>query len=188
MSQYNVTLFEEGVDTHPIFWQQDGNADVTGDWIKMQNYGRMYALCMKLGVEDIDTQGPGFKQASDNAGTGSKALNLQRCWYKTGTMTAAGQGVWIAGVLTTADDILATGSAAPSGGTQIVVGSVDTDISPLMILAEIREEDFDVAGGFRWWTVFMDGTLVDNACLWSALAIGKEGKYPQSIPLNITQT
>lgn len=180
---FNRSLFESGYDIHPLFFEQDGNTDITGDWIKFRNYERAYVLLIKAGSEDVDTGSIAFLQATDNAAAGSKALNCRRCWYKTGTMT--GQGTWTEVIVGDAtppvpDDSLAFGSSVTAGSTR-VVADVNTD--PLYLLCELLAEDMDNDGGFDFFTAFIEGDEVNNTVLYSALAILANGSYPQRVPL-----
>lgn len=178
---FNATFFEQGQDIHPLFFQQDGDTDITGDWAKIAHYDRAYVLLIKAGTEDVDTGSIAFLQATDNAATGSKALNCRKCWYKTGTMT--GQGTWTEVEVGdgTPDDSLAFGSSVTAGSTR-VVADVNTDA--LYLLCELLASDFDVDGGFDHFTAFIEGDESNNAVLYSALAILSGGQFPQSIPLS----
>lgn len=178
---FNQTFFEQGFDIHPLFFQQEGNNDITGDWMKVQHYERVYVLLIKAGSEDVDTGSIAFLQATDNAAAGAKALNCRRCWYKTGALT--GQGTWTPVTVGsgTPDDSLAFGSSATSGSTQVVS---DVNTNPLYLLCELLMEDMDVANGFDHVTAFMEGDEVDNGCLYSALAIMANGSYKGAIPMN----
>lgn len=177
---FNRSLFEQGIDIHPLFFQQDGDTDITGDWIKIRDYDRAYVLLIKAGSEDVDTGSIAFLQATDNAAGSSKAVNCRRCWYKTGTLT--GQGLWTAVEVGsgTPDDSLAFGSSATAGSTLVVT---DVNTSPLYLLCELLAEDFDGAGGFDFFTAFMEGDESNNAVLYSAIAILSNGAYKQAVPL-----
>lgn len=178
---FNRSILESGYDIHPLFFQQDGDSDVTGDWIKFAHYERAYVLLIKAGTEDVDTGSVAFLQASDNAATGSKALNCRRCWYKTGTMT--GQGTWteVSVGSGTPDDSLAFGATVTAGSTR-VVADVNTDA--LYLLCELLAEDMDVGGGFDHFTAFLEGDEVNNTVLYSALAILANGSFTGAIPLS----
>lgn len=178
---HNQTLFESGIDVHPFFFQQDGDTDITGDYFSMRDYGRLNVLLIKAGSEDVDTGSISFLQATDASGSGAKALNCRRCWYKIGTMT--GQGTWTAVTVGsgTPDDSLAFGSSATAGSTLV---TSDVNTSPLYLLCEILAEDLDVANGFKFVTVFMEGDEVNNACLYSCLGILSGGNFQSAVPLS----
>ena len=180
---HNRTLFEEGIDIHPLFFEQDGNTDITGDWINCKHYAKASILLHKAGTEDVDTGTISFQQASSATGTGAKAVNCRRAWFKQGAMTAA--TVWTAGALTTPDDALAFGSAAGSTvpiGTLIV--TTDTNTDAFSLLAEIQMADMDFPDGFNFLTAFMEGDEVNNTVLYSCFIILHGGYYPKAIPLN----
>lgn len=180
MTNFNTSLLEIA-DIHPLFHEQDGDTDITGDYICAKHYGKIYVLLRKGGSEDVDTGSIAFLQASDASGTGAKALNCRKCWYKLGTMTS--QGTWTAVNVGsgTPDDSLAFGSSATAGST--LVTSSDVNTSAFLLLCELLPEDFDVANGFDFFTAFMEGDEVNNACKYTADAILLHSKYGQSVPL-----
>jgi hypothetical protein len=179
---YNRTIFEQGFDLHPLFFQQDGDTDVTGDWINMRDYSRAYILLHKGGTEDVDTGSVQVLQATDNAAGSAKGVTVRRCWFKQGTMTS--QGTWTATTVGsgTPDDILSFGSAAGTGGTVINVTDVNT--SAFLLLIEVLAEDMDVANGFDHITAFVEGDETNNACLYTAYAILANGSHKQAVPLS----
>ena len=178
---YNAGFFESGNDIIPLLNQVDADTDVTGDWVKLTNYERCLLLIAKYGTEDVDTLGFQIYQATSAAGGSAKACSgLFRYWYKQGTLTS--QTVWTAGQLTTADDILGIGSAAPTGGTLVVATDTNTDAALLAV--EVLAQDLDLANGFDWLTVNIEGDEVNNACLVSAWAILSNGKFRQKTPLS----
>jgi hypothetical protein len=173
------SLFEKGLDIHPLVWQTDADSDVSMDWVSLKNYDRVYLLLVKGGSEDVDDLGIEVKQATDTAGTGSKALAVSRCWYKKGTMTAQGTWTEVNVGSGTADDFISFGSAVPTGATR-VVADVNTDA--LHLLIEVKAEDLDSNGGFNAVSATIEGDNVNNACLVSCLAILADGAYPRAIP------
>src|SRR3990172_1313687 len=113
MSQFNASFFERGMDIIPLLNQVDADTDVDGDCVKLRDYDRAMLLVAKYGTEDVDTLGFQIVQATTATGTSVKAVTaLYSYWYKQGTLTTA--TVWTAGRLTTPDDILGIGSAAPT--------------------------------------------------------------------------
>lgn len=179
---FNRTFFEHGQDIHPLFFQQDGDTDVTGDWMNMRDYSRALILLHKAGSEDVDTGSVQILQATDNAAGSAKGVTVRRCWYKLGTMTA--QGTWTAVTVGsgTPDDILSFGSAAGTGGTVVTASDVNT--SPLSLAIEVLADDLDIANGFKYITAFIEGDEVNNACLYSAFWIGTGGANGQAVPLS----
>lgn len=178
----NKTFFECGFDIIPLANQADANSDITGDWIKLTNYDRVGILLAKYGSEDVDDLGLQFLQATDAAGTSSKALSLpanRPIWYKTGTLTL--QTTWTKTSVTSAVDGMAFGSAVPTGFTRIVA---DVNTSALLLYTELLATDLDVDNSFDWMTAFIEGDNVDNACLVSIWAILMGGRFKQITPLS----
>jgi hypothetical protein len=173
------SLFEKGLDIHPLVWQADANSDVTMDWVSLKNYDRVYLLFIKGGTEDVDDLGIEVKQATDTAGTGVKALPVNRCWYKTGTMTAQGTWTEVSVASGNGDDFVSFGATVPSGATRVVP---DVNTNALHLLIEVRAEDLDANGGFTAVSATVEGDNTDNALLVSVLAILADGAYPRAIP------
>ncbi len=178
MHNFNMSFFEMGQDIIPLLNQADVNSDTTSDWIKMRDYTRALVVIAKYGSEQIDTVDFAFQQATSNGGTG-KALNVSRYWTKAGTLTSA--TVWTAGVLATPIDKLAVGSSVPTGSTRVLA---DATTLPFILAVDFTASDFDSDNAYNWFSVFVDGTQVDNACLISAWIILMNGRYPQLTPLS----
>lgn len=175
------SLFDIGCDIIPLVNQGDANSDITGDWVSMKNYDWCTLLIAKYGTEDVDTFGVQVYQATTNAGGSAKGVSAKFPYrYKQGTLTSA--TVWTYGQLSTADDILGVGSAAPTGGTLVVAADTNTDAFLLAI--DVLASDLDVDNGFNWLTVQLEGDESDNALLISAWAILGGSKYPQRVPLS----
>lgn len=62
-----------------------------GDWVSLANYNRLTVVVFKGAGTAGDDPVITLKQASDNAGTGAKALNFTTVWSKVGTQTGIGQ-------------------------------------------------------------------------------------------------
>lgn len=177
----NKSFFDNGQDIIPLLNQSDANTDVTGDWVSMKNYDRCTILIAKYGSEDVDTLGFQVYQATDNAATSAKAVSARFPYrYKQGTLTS--QTVWTYGQLSTADDILGVGSAAPTGGTLVV--ATDTNTDAFLLAIDVLASDLDVDNGFDWLTVNVEGDEVDNSVLISAWAILGGSRFPQKVPLS----
>lgn len=178
---FNRSFFESGHDIIPLLNQADANAaTLTGDWVKMRDYDRVGILLAKYGAEDVDDSSLQFLQATDAAGSGSKALNLvanRPIHYKTGVLTS--QSVWTKTSLSAAADGLAFGSAVPSGSTRVIA---DVGTNALLLYTEILANELDVDGGFDWMTCFL-GNNANNALLFSAWAILIGGNYKGAVPL-----
>lgn len=179
----NGGLFERGCDIIPLFQESDANTDITGDWVKLRDYARVGVLLCKWGTEDVDDLGLQLLQATAAAGTGSKALNFPangRIFYKTGALTS--QTVWTAVAASTSTiDGMAFGSTVPTGFTR-AVADVNTDA--LMMYAEFETTALDIDGGFDWFTAFVEGDNVNNACLLTCFAVLMDGRFPQNVPLS----
>ena len=180
---FNKNFFERGHDIITLFWEQDGNTDITGDWVKLRDYTRVGVLLVKAGTEDVDDLSLQFLQATDASGTSSKALSLPaggEVYYKTGTITS--QTVWTrATPSTSAIDGIAFGSAVPTGSTRVIS---DVNTSAVQIYAEFETTALDVDGGFDWFTAFIEGDNVNNTVLLTAQAFLMGGRYMQSVPLS----
>lgn len=68
----------------PVDMQTAAN---NGDWVNLQNFGRCVAVLYKAAGTAGDDPVFTLKQATDNAGTGAKALNFTTIWSKVGTLT-----------------------------------------------------------------------------------------------------
>lgn len=180
MSHFNGNFFEQGFDVINIHNQADGNTDATGDWIKLTNYAGVLWLITKFGTEDVDTLGFQVVQATSNGGSAKGVTALYEYYTKQGTLTS--QATWTRGKLTTADDILGVGSAAPTGGSLVTTVDVNTDAFVLAI--DMPVEYLDVDGGYDWATIQIEGDEVDNACLVTVQAILYGSRYPQRTPLS----
>lgn len=62
-----------------------------GDWVSLVNYGRLTVVFHKAAGTAGDDPVITLKQASDNAGTGAKALNFTQIREKVGTQTSVAQ-------------------------------------------------------------------------------------------------
>ena len=183
MPIFNQPFLESGCDIIPLVNQADANTDITGDWVKLRDYTRVSVLLAKYGTEDVDDLGLQFLQGQDATGTGSKALSMPantRVWYKTGVLTS--QTVWTAATaFTAAVDGIAFGSSVPTGFTR-VIADVNTDA--LLVMVDFETTQLDIDGAFDWFTVFIEGDSVNNACLMSLWAILMGGRFPQNVPLS----
>lgn len=173
------SFFERGMDFINLINETSADADFDTDWIKLTHYGRALIIIKKLGVTDVDTLGFQFLQATTAAGGSSKALNVSRYWTKVGVQTTT--NLWTQGTLTTPDDIVGIGSAAPTGGTLIVGTDVNTDAC--IVAIDILATDLDVNGGFDWIAVRVEGDEINEAALISIDAILMDGRFGQIVPV-----
>lgn len=174
-------FFDQGFDIIPLINQGDADTDITGDWVSMANYDTCTLLIAKYGTEDVDTLGFQVVQATDNAAGSVKGVSAKYPYrYKQGTLTSA--TVWTYGQLSTADDILGIGSAAPSGGTLIV--ATDTNTDAVLLAIDVQSSFMDRDNDFDWLTVRIEGDEVNNAALVSVWAILGNSRFPQRVPLS----
>lgn len=101
-----------------------------GDWFNMKNFGRVLALLFAsagtAGQDPVFT----LRQATDNAGTGAKALNFTTIYSKVGTLTSLGA-------------FTKTTQTAANTYTDAVSAEVAKIIG-----VEIIQEMLDIANGF----------------------------------------
>jgi hypothetical protein len=180
MSHFNGNFFEQGYDIVNVVNQGDADTDITGDWINVSKYESVLWLISKFGSEDVDTLGFQVVQATSNGGTAKGVSGLYEYYYKQGTLTS--QTVWTRGVLTSADDILGIGSAAPTGGSLAVATDTNTDAAVLAIVMPVSWMDVD--GGYDWATIQIEGDEVNNAALITVQAILCGSRFPQRVPLS----
>lgn len=183
MAEFNKSFFERGMDIIPLVNQGDADTDITGDWVKLRDYDRVGVLLAKYGTEDVDDLGLQLLQGTTAAGGDSKALALPAnslVMTKTGTLTS--QTVWTRTLAAAAIDGMAFGSSVPTGFTRVIA---DVNTNALLLYAEFEvQAALDVDGGFDWFTVFVEGDNVNNACLLSVWAILMGGRFPQAVPLS----
>lgn len=101
-----------------------------GDWVNLKDYGRVVAVLLKAAGTAGDDPVFTLRQASDNAGTGAKALNFTTIYEKVGTQTA------------TADWTVVTQTAANT-----YTNAASAEAQAIMAV-EIRAELLDVANSF----------------------------------------
>ncbi len=182
MPAFNQSFFERGQDIIWMVNQGDADTDITGDWVKLRDYTRVGVLLSKLGTEDVDDLGLQLLQGTDASGGSSKALSLPAnslVMTKTGTLTS--QTVWTRTLTTAAIDGLAFGSSVPTGFTRAIA---DVNTSALLLYCEFEATALDTDNGFDWFTCFIEGDNVNNACLVSVQAILMDGRFPQAVPLS----
>ena len=101
-----------------------GAAAVTCDWIDMS----LYQHCTVIFAGDIGTAGDDptltLLQASDNAGTGSKALTFTRIWEKEGATAINAIGTFTARTQAAANTYV---SATGGENEQLIVLEIDSD-------------------------------------------------------------
>lgn len=174
-----TSFFERGMDFINLINETSADTDFDTDWIKLTHYGRLLVVIKKLGATDVDTLGFQFLQGKDASGTDAKGLNVSRYWTKVGVQTTT--NLWTAGTLTTPDDIVGIGSAAPTGGSLIVGTDVNTDAC--IVAIDIQATDLDTNNGFDWVAVRVEGDEINEAALISIDAILMDGRFGGAVPL-----
>lgn len=169
---FNGSLFEQGFDLIPDQINADADNDITGDWVSLKDKDRAYLCLSKPAGTAGDDLSIKLNQATDNSGSGSKALNFTKIWHKIGTMNAVTQ--WTHVELTTATDDLALDSVNGA--------DLETDESAAVVLVEVMADSLDVDGGFDHVQVFYEGDDVGNALLITSFWIMTGNAYAKAIP------
>jgi hypothetical protein len=124
--------FLETADIVSAFVPVDmSSAANTGDYVNLSNYGKAVVVLFKAAGTAGDDPVFTLTQATDNAGTGVKALNFTTIQSKVGTLT---------------------GVASFTTTTQTAAGSYTDTVSAesqAIIAVEVRAEDLDVENGFN---------------------------------------
>ena len=143
----------------PVDMQAGAN---TGDWVSMSDYNHLAIVFFKAAGTAGDDPTITISQATDNAGTSSKALNFTRIYTKQGTLSSVGTFT------------LATQSA---GNTYTDATSAEAQG---VWIIEFDAGDLDVANGFD----HVQASVADvgsNAQLGCALYISTEPRYAASV-------
>lgn len=130
-----------------------------GDWVSLENY----ETCVVVFVADAGAAGedPVFtlRQASDNAGTGAKALNFTTIYEKVGTLAS------VTAFTRVAQTAANTYTNAASGEAQNV------------ICVEVKADELDVDNGFSHIQLQIPDTGATAGKLGCALYIMLEPRY-----------
>lgn len=136
----------------------------TGDWINVSNYQHFGILYLA----DVGTAGEDpvitVLQATDNAGTGSKALNFTRIATKQGATALSAVGTFTNTTQSSAN----TYSSATGGENEE------------LYLIEFDAADLDVSGGFDHISV----TIADPGTagkLGTVIFLGNQARYAQAV-------
>jgi hypothetical protein len=169
---FNTRLIES-IDIVNAFDISDLNSDATGDWVSLKNYDGCLILIYKSAGTAGDDISILLEQATDVAGTSSKALSAIRAvYYKVGTQTSQNTFSKVSG---TATDDLDTVSAF---GTDLA-----GDNAAALFVVDIRASDLDVGGGFDCLRWSSEGDDVGNAVNGVSFYILYGARYPQATPL-----
>lgn len=135
-------------------------------WVNMENYNH----CSIVLITGIGTAGDDYtatlRQATDNAGTGAKALNFEDHWYRQGAVDIEDTAVF------THTSVSATNTFTDADDAE----------NETMLVLEVDAEDLDADGGFTHIQLSVDdvGTNAQLAC---ALYILTEPRYGQDVNL-----
>lgn len=134
-----------------------------GDWVSLAKYGLVVIVLFKgagtAGQDPIFT----LRQATDNAGTGAKALNFEEVYSKVGTLTALGEF---------------TRTTQAAANTYTDAASAEAEA---IIAVEIRAAQLDVANGFTHLQLQIPDVGA-AAQIGGAFYILGEARYQQDIP------
>ena len=103
-----------------------------GDWVQLSKYRRLVAVLFKKAGTAGDDPVFTLKQASDNAGTGAKALNFTTLFAKVGTQASTAQFTKVT-------------QAAANTYTDATSAEAEA-----IIAVEVQAADLDVENGFGW--------------------------------------
>lgn len=133
-----------------------------GDWVSLENYERcVVVLFAEAGAAGED---PVFalNQATDAAGTGSKALTFTTIYEKVGTLT--GVTSW-------------TRTTQTAAGSYTNAASAETE---KIIAVEVKADELDVDNGFKFLQLSVADTGATAAQFGCGFYIMLEPRYPQA--------
>jgi hypothetical protein len=134
-----------------------------GDWINLRDWNHLTVIVYKAAGTAGDDPTLTLKQATDNAGTGAKALNFTEIWQKQGTLTSVG-----------------TFSKVTQSAGNTYVDTDSAEAQGIYVL-EIDADMLDVDGGFDHVQISI-ADVGGNAQLGCALYILTEPRYAQATP------
>ncbi len=155
----------------PVDWQTGAGDQTTGDWLKPNGHHFMIVAYKGIGTAGDD---PTFtvQQASDNAGTGAKALNFTVIWIKVSTTSVqAAAGNWTKVTQSAGNTYLNTDMAESAG----------------WIVIPFDTSDMDVDGGFK----YVNCTVADvggNAQLGNVFLVSGELRFGGAPTFRIDMT
>lgn len=166
---FNEQIFE-GADIismfAPVNLATGANA---GIWASYRDYHRGAVVLVRAGASghSADVSTITLSQAKDNAGTSSKALNINRRRYKTDMTTAAGD-TWTIDDTTTA----ANTYTSPAGkGDKVTLTVMDFECQLL-----------DDANGFHWVQASVDQAA--DACIGWCFLLAYSSRHSQRVPVS----
>lgn len=167
------SLFEQ-INIIPAFDISDINSDATGDWVSLENYDGCLVVFHKQAGTAGDDPSIVLNQASDNAGSDSKALNFTKIYHKVGATALSGVGTWTKATFTATNDL-----------DLVSVNSVDlaADTGEALVVVDVRASDLDVSNGFKYLQLFIEGDDIGNSTYADALYILYGPRYPGASPI-----
>lgn len=153
----------------------DINSDASGDWVSLKNYDGCLVMFHKAAGTAGDDPSIALNQATDVAGTGSKALTFNHIYHKIGATALSAIGTFTKIALTTATADL----------DLVSVNSVDllTDVGETLIVVDVRASDLDVDNSFDCIQLFIEGDDLSNATNAAAYYILYGARYPDETGL-----
>lgn len=169
---FNTRLLES-INIVGAFPPADMNTDKDGDYVSLKNYDGCLVVVHKAAGTAGDDISIKLDQATDVAGTGTKALTFNHLYAKVGTQT--GVGTFTKYTFTATDDL----DTVSVGGTDLLADDVEA-----LFVVDIRACDLDVTNGFDCFRLTIEGDDLGNACIGAALYILYGARYPSATPLS----
>lgn len=156
--------FLEVADLVPAFVPVDMQTGANGvNWFNMSKAERVVCVLYKGAGTGGDNPVLTLLQATDNAGTGSKALTFTKIRTKVGAIATAANQIWTIVTQAAANTYTTSGAA-----------------SVAMYAIEIKASDLDVSNGFNHVN-FSIPDVGSNAQLGCAFYVAYGLKYPQQV-------
>ena len=143
----------------PVDMQAGAN---TGDWVSVENFNHLSIVFFKAAGTAGDDPTITVSQATDAAGTSSKALNFTRIYTKQGTLSSV------------ANFTLTTQSAANT-----FTDATSAEVQAIWVI-EFDADDLDVASGFT----HVQASVADvgsNAQVGACLYLATEPRYAAAV-------
>ena len=171
---FNTRLLES-IQIVTAFPPSDINTDATGDWVSLKWYDGCLVVFHKAAGTAGDDPSLLMVQATDVAGTGSKALNFTTLYAKVGATALTGVGTFTKYTFTATNDL----DLVTVGGTDIAA-----DTGEALCVLDIRASDLDVDGGFDCLQLSIEGDDIGNSTYAAASYILYGARYPQASPIS----
>jgi len=169
------TRLLESIQIVTAFPPSDINTDVDGDWVSLKNYDGCLVIVHKAAGTAGDDVTLTLAQATDVAGTGSKALTFNHLYAKVGATALTGVGTFTK----------YTGTAVSTLDTVTTFGTdILSDVGESLFVIDIKASDLDVAGGFDCLKFTSEGDDVANATYMAAFYLLYGARFPGPSPLS----